>query len=316
MTSRVKRILPVIFLAFSIIACNIPTAAGGSPTPQPTIFDLAATMTSEALTARPPTSTPGITPTEEEATGVPVVGITPVKPTKTSIPVVQITPLKPTATRTSSGGNNPGGNVPAGARRISFAPNATQSSISGTVEGGEMKEYVVRALAGQIMQVGLFTPDQNAVLSVYAPSTGQVFLSKTAGRTDWSGRLPVTTDYVLRATGTGGTASYTLTVTIMEKIQFQPGAISATRSYPIAPRDVHTFSLRALAGQTMTVKITSADGDVLLAIYGFDDGQPYKRYEVGEPSYSFELPATQDYVIQAVSVRDTATSFKMVVTVE
>jgi hypothetical protein len=51
----------------------------------------------------------------------------------------------------------------------------------------------------------------------------------------------------------------------------------------------------------MEVVITSLHNDVLLDVLGAD-GTVLKRHPVGEPYWRGELPSTQDYFINAVSV--------------
>ena len=69
----------------------------------------------------------------------------------------------------------------------------------------------------------------------------------------------------------------------------------------VGANGITTFLMRALQDQTLNVKIISTVGDVFLTIYGLQDGQPYIRSVTGQTSYSFKLPATQDYVIQCVN---------------
>ncbi len=51
----------------------------------------------------------------------------------------------------------------------------------------------------------------------------------------------------------------------------------------------------------MTVRISSPANDVLLTIYGVEDGSPLVRYESGANQWSGVLPGTQDYMIEAVA---------------
>jgi hypothetical protein len=85
------------------------------------------------------------------------------------------------------------------------------------------------------------------------------------------------------------------------RIRFEPGATSATVAGHIGQSGIDRYVLGALAGQTMEVRITSPDNDVLLDIWGAD-GTVLKRHAVGEAYWAGVLPATQDYFIGAVSV--------------
>jgi hypothetical protein len=85
------------------------------------------------------------------------------------------------------------------------------------------------------------------------------------------------------------------------RIRFEPGATSTTVAGHIGQSGIDRYVLGALAGQTMEVRITSPDNDVLLDIWGAD-GTVLKRHAVGEAYWAGRLPATQDYFIGAVSV--------------
>ena len=321
MTKKLRLFLPLLAVVLSVVSCNLPREARGDtpfPAGTPTV-DIVGTLTAlpnQAAIQPSNTAAPTLT-TAPTSTTAPTWTTAPVQqaqPTSTNVPVVQITPVYVPPTAQSNPGNPPP--PPPQGVRLSFPLNATNVTVGGTLGAGQMRNYVIRAMAGQFMMVGVSSQDRRAILSVYIPSTGQVFLSKTAGQSDWQGRLPLTTDYIVRVTDTGYSSSYTLQVTIPEVIQFAPGAISATRSYPITARDTHTFSLRAMAGQTMTVTLTSPDGDVLLGVYKYQNGEPLKRYEIGDPSFSGILPETTDYLITAVSDRDSSANFTMKVVIE
>jgi hypothetical protein len=96
-------------------------------------------------------------------------------------------------------------------------------------------------------------------------------------------------------------------ITLYARIQFAPGATSATlpgvleRIGPDGVEFAGGYVLRASAGQTMEVTITSPLDDVLLSIVG-QDGVPLKRYVDGSAAWQGVLPATQDYFLHMVSV--------------
>jgi len=97
------------------------------------------------------------------------------------------------------------------------------------------------------------------------------------------------------------------------RIQFETGTTSATVPGSIEQDDVEHYVLHALAGQTMEVAITSLNNDVLLDVLGAD-GTVLKRHPVGQPYWRGELPSTQDYFINAVSVGG-ETDYTLVVTI-
>ena len=128
---------------------------------------------------------------------------------------------------------------------------------------------------------------------------GISLLSGDARQTSWAGHLPSTQDYVIGVHSTTGTLNYTLQVTVPVPIQFAPGATSAAVQGQIVANHPTTYLLEARAGQTMSVTLNAPSGGVLLAIVG-GDGTPFLRSATGVTSFSFALPATQEYLIEAV----------------
>jgi hypothetical protein len=76
-----------------------------------------------------------------------------------------------------------------------------------------------------------------------------------------------------------------------------------------------TYLLRAARGQTMTVAVIAPPNTVGLTIYGLDDGNPLVRAVSGATSWTGQLPATQDYVIQVVPAVDAPVNFSVQTTV-
>jgi hypothetical protein len=323
-------LLPV--MAVVLASCSLFPAGGplGSPVTTSTP-DLMQTLTAMAPSTSEPVSAPVATeipptvapPTAEpsNATQPPVGTLAPaLAPTSTNtpaggIPVVQITPISanpnqapvvigPTAI--------PGGNR----TRLAFQPYATSTEVQGTITGGTTQEYILRAAGGQLMIVNLASPSQQLYLRIYSAMTGQVLADTSAHLTSWQGILPSSQDYVIALISQGTDTNFSMNVTIPENIHFNPGAISATYNYPLRPRETHTFLLRASAGQTMSLTVSPTDKSVLLAFYGYQDGQPYLRDAVGETSWTGPVPATQDYVVQVSSVIDTDTTFRLDVVIQ
>jgi len=159
------------------------------------------------------------------------------------------------------------------------------------------------------------SPKNDVFLTIYGLENGQPLVRSASGATSWTGQLPATQDYVIEAVSVGEATNYSLQVIIPYTIKFAPGGTSAVVEGHVAGGSFVRYLLRAMAGQTMTVNIISPNQDVLLAIYGLDDGQPLVRSVSGATSWTGVLPGTQDYVIDAVSVGGD-TSFTLEVTVK
>ena len=206
--------------------------------------------------------------------------------------------------------------VPPQVKRIQFASDATSAVVQGSLPAEGIEEYLLQALAGQWMMAMVSSPDDSIVLEIWGTSDGQPLVRSHMRQTFWQGPLPATQDYGVKVVSTAGATSYTLQVIIPERIQFAPGAISATDQGSLGPRQTHEYLLRALQGQTMTVTIMSPSNLVLLEIYGIDDGLPLVRVPMGQTTWTGVLPNTQDYDIKAVSVTDVATAYTIEFTVQ
>lgn len=66
----------------------------------------------------------------------------------------------------------------------------------------------------------------------------------------------------------------------------------------------------------MTVNLNSPGNSALLSIYGYTDGQPYVRSVTGQTSFTFKLPATQDYIIQVVPLAGQVVNYDMNVVIQ
>ena len=192
--------------------------------------------------------------------------------------------------------------------RLSFEPGGTSVSVEGKIEAGGVNDYVINAMAGQTMMVSLDSLNRDVFLTIYGVQDGQPLVRSALGQTMWTGTLPGTQDYMVKAVSEGAAATtYWLQVVIPARIKFAPGATSALVQGNVTGGSIVRYLLRAMAGQTMTVTVTSPRQDVLLTIWGLEDGQPLVRSVSGATSWTGVLPATQDYVIDAVSVGDSTT---------
>lgn len=89
-----------------------------------------------------------------------------------------------------------------------------------------------------------------------------------------------------------------------QRIQFAAGATTAQVKGTLPAEGVVHYVLWALAGQTMTLKVTPGDQDnpqAILIIYG-KDGTVLMSDHAGAVTWSGPLPSTQDYLIDLRSV--------------
>ncbi|MGD2205143.1 MAG: hypothetical protein PVH17_00065 [Anaerolineae bacterium] len=210
------------------------------------------------------------------------------------------------------------------ATRIEFAPGATSATVTGHVGAHQADLYVLRALEGQIMEVEVDSPAEDVLLEIWGED-GVPLKRHVDGESSWTGELYASQDYFIHVISFGSAADYTLTVTIPplgegpeprpqpQRIQFAPGATSATVTGDVDAYEHDVYVLRALSGQTMTVELISPASDVVLEIWGAD-GQPLLRHVTGQTTWTGLLHATQDYFIKVVSF-GSAVDYTLTVTI-
>lgn len=89
-----------------------------------------------------------------------------------------------------------------------------------------------------------------------------------------------------------------------QRIQFAPGAISATVDGQLTPQQRNAYLFRSQAGQMVIIEIHSTDGRANFMLNGVEDGQPYKRLEDEQRLWSARLPLTQDYLLTVAAPAD------------
>jgi hypothetical protein len=191
------------------------------------------------------------------------------------------------------------------AMRIQFQRGATSAVVSGQLAAHATHDYVLRASAGQIMQVVLW-PEGAAGLLIWGADGTPLKNWPDQGQ-GWQGRLPRTQDYTVQVISLDQPLSYCLRVTVMARIQFAAGSSSATRSSPMqtcipqAAEVVGGYAFRASAQQTVRVTLASPNHNVYLTLVGAD-GVPVKYYDDWSTSWEGRVPTTQDYYLLPVAV--------------
>jgi hypothetical protein len=191
------------------------------------------------------------------------------------------------------------------ATRIRFQPGATSGVVSGQLAPRLTREYVLRASAGQVMQVALW-PNAGANLVIWG-ADGTPLKRWSEQEVGWQGKLPKTQDYFVQVVALDQAVSYCLRVTVFARTQFAPGTSSATVSSPVAhcvpqaAEVVGGYALRAFTGQTMRVTLNSPNHNTYLTIVGAN-GAPLKYYDDWRTVWEGVLPSTQDYYLLPVSV--------------
>ena len=128
--------------------------------------------------------------------------------------------------------------------RVAFAKGASSATIKGTLKGGADVDFLVRAAAGQTLQVKLQGTNPQNEFNVLPPGSADaaMFVSNMTGARSWSGVLPADGDYAIRvylmrpAARRNESSNYTLTVAVTGK-PLQP--LPAARDAKIAGTAYH-----------------------------------------------------------------------------
>ena len=181
--------------------------------------------------------------------------------------------------------------------RVRFETGATSARVEGQVSAGERRPYAVTAMKDQLLLASISSPGDAVKVRITAADGAPLGSSASGGTIQASAVLPSTQDYLVWVEGGSSSTSFNLGITIPSRISFAPGQSSTTLSGQARGSELVTYVLRAAQGQTLSASLTGETG---LTIYGYQDGQPLKRADVGENSYTGQLPATQDYIIVVV----------------
>jgi peptidoglycan/xylan/chitin deacetylase (PgdA/CDA1 family) len=99
-------------------------------------------------------------------------------------------------------------------KRIDLQSEENEILIEGEIQFNGTDHYMLRGLAGQILTFNLSSPHDTVLLSIVGEEYGEVLSSVEDERTSWSGELPNTQDYSVRAVSVGGDTDYKFTLDI------------------------------------------------------------------------------------------------------
>lgn len=160
-------------------------------------------------------------------------------------------------------------------------------------------DYVLKAQIGQPMIASVSSRNNDVTMEIIAQD-GVTLLPASQQWSNWQGNLPDTQDYYFQIIGGSETENFTLWVSIPSRIQFSPGAVSATVSGSTLEGYNVTYVVAAQGGQTMDIQLSPNPNAAALTVWGFSDGQPYMRAQMGSTTFNMQLPSTQDYIINIV----------------
>ncbi len=283
--ARAARAVPLLI---ALVACG---DAG-----QPTIPATAPPATAPLATAAPATSAP---PTSAPATTVPPA----TAPPATAAPATTAAGEDLAA---RAFGVDDATNVLA--ERLEFPGSTLETVVSSAVVRGERVVYFVEAPAGWLLAAGIGSVEDNAVFDLYAPTGERLLAEATAGHVV----APEPGDYQIVVGGTRGNATYDLAVALSpaEVVRFDAGATGTTIADSAPSGTRNAYLLGAAAGQTMSLAVTSQEGNASLAVRA-PSGEVL---QAGVTEAQLELTEDGDYVV-LVGGSPGGTTFELEVTI-
>jgi heat shock protein HslJ len=224
----------------------------------------------------------------------------PIPPTPVPTAVPPATPVPPAPQPPDEGSS------PENPTRIIFEPGATSAEIEAVVEERGADYYVLRAQQGQVMSVEITSPNNDVLLTVVGED-GTPLKRYQVGPPAWTSELPATQDYFIHAVSVGASSPYTLRVSVeplgsetAERIEFEPGATSATRSGVLPSGGTKQYVLAAAAGQVMEVRTTGYNEPVSFVVSS-PGGETWAGEPAGSEVYIYTtliaLPEAGDYLV-------------------
>lgn len=194
-------------------------------------------------------------------------------------------------------------------RRLKPDEQRTVIEHQGHLAPFEVKEYALQVPAGQLLMVDVLS-QQLVGLAIVGYEDGNPYKRVVSESPSWQGFVPMTQDYIIKAVAAEQAADYTLRVTLPWEIRFAAGAVAWERKATLPALDIHTYVLAAGAGQKMKVEV-EAGATAHLEIYGYEDGQPLLRADLGQTTWEGLLPASQHYIVKVVSRSDKTITYKL-----
>jgi hypothetical protein len=202
--------------------------------------------------------------------------------------------------------------------RIQFARGAISTQVTGYLPSAATKRYVLGARAGQLMTIESWSGGGPFRVSVATENGTQLGAANVGER--WRGTLPSTQDYniSLQSPADGPPTNYGLVITIQtlaatptpvpppstQRIRFPTGATNTTVwDYVDNGTPVRRYVLRALRGQTMSVRLTTLNGHPA-SVNIYSEQWVFLGSANLNELWTGYLPATQDYYLEVLAPTD------------
>ena len=194
----------------------------------------------------------------------------------------------------------------ANGQSIAFAPGATSAVLSGYVPAGGTVSYNFYAFANQNF-LALLTSDSGTSVMSISDVYGSVYLDANQRQTSYNMYLPRTATYYVNIHSQGYAENFTLQIFIPARVTIPTGKTSVSMSGTLAPYSVVSYTAYMYAGQTARIDDYSGPRpNSFLRVSGLQTGLVYMDYTAYSPSWYSVVPATQDYLIEVISVDQTS----------
>ena len=197
---KITLITWIVVLALLLSACTISASkktkatptSGAKPAAAGTAIGAAqaatATVQTEKITEQLPAKKTTLQPTNK-----------PVEVTKPAQAEATATPVPPAPTSAPT--------------RLSFQSGGNLASARGEMNAGAVNRYILKAVAGQVLSVEVWSPNGDVYLSI-STSDGKELLGVAAKANRWSGAAATSQDYTFTVTATGGTTSFSIDIVV------------------------------------------------------------------------------------------------------
>ncbi|MBP8294381.1 MAG: hypothetical protein KAX65_16505, partial [Caldilineaceae bacterium] len=228
-------------------------------------------------------------------------------------------PVTPVATATGAPTAAP---QPSEPQRISFAPGALATLVSGETSPEQPAQYLLYSPSGQRLSFRLTSASVDVNFTIRGMSDGVYYKAPNNLARDFVFTSARSQDYLIAVTAPYR-ASFALEVALAqappaptatatrippppptrtpqpgpERITFPPGATSAVRSGSLWSYTPKQYIFYALQNQQARVLMTSPSPAANFSIVGVADGVTYKPFGNPLREFSFTLPRSQDYLI-------------------
>lgn len=198
---------------------------------------------------------------------------------------------------------------------IQFALGATSAVVSGTVPANGVVTYNLYAMAKQNFVAVLSSSTGTAVLGI-TDDRGEVYLDSSQNSTYYNMYLPRTATYYVDIFGMNAGTDFTLQIFIPARVTIPMGETSTYMDGVVAAYRVVSYTAYMYAGQTAKIDVYSgATPTAFLRITGMGTGAVYLDYTSYMPSWYAIVPATQDYMIEVITLNQSA-NYRLTVNVQ